>query len=123
MTHSLRHIALLSLLLVAPGMAGACGGSTVIGPDDATTGSGGSGGTGADGGAGPTAGGGDTSGGGGEGGTGGGVGGSGGSLPEGCPPIKPTQPGACAPEGLKCDYGGFCNFVDCLNGSWQFPLC
>ena len=41
---------------------------------------------------------------------------------EGCPPEKPTG-GTCAPEGLVCDYGGFCNFVVCSNGGWSFPVC
>ena len=48
--------------------------------------------------------------------------GSGGGLAEGCPAVKPTG-GTCAPEGLFCDYGGFCNSASCLGGVWSFPLC
>ena len=53
---------------------------------------------------------------------GGGTGGQGGGLAEGCPPTLPMS-GACTPDGLLCDYGGFCNFVMCESGSWTFPLC
>jgi hypothetical protein len=51
---------------------------------------------------------------------------SGGGGDEGaCPPDKP-EPGVaepCAPDGLVCDYGGFCNFVICEGGDWIAPIC
>jgi hypothetical protein len=49
--------------------------------------------------------------------------GAGGGLPEECPDEYPTTAGPCAPDGLVCDYGGFCNFVECFDGMWAFPLC
>jgi hypothetical protein len=51
-----------------------------------------------------------------------GGGGAGGGLAEGCPPALP-EGGACAPDGLMCDYGGFCNSATCEGGTWQFPIC
>jgi len=53
---------------------------------------------------------------------GGGLDGGGGQPQEGCPPSLPS-PGACAPDGLFCEYGGFCESVTCLNGIWVFPIC
>lgn len=52
-----------------------------------------------------------------------GGGGSDGGLPAGCPATIPTEPGPCAPDGLICEYGGFCNFVECFDGMWTWPLC
>ncbi|MEZ4440072.1 MAG: hypothetical protein R3B72_13330 [Polyangiaceae bacterium] len=49
--------------------------------------------------------------------------GVGGGLQEGCPDQKPDSAGSCSPDGLFCDYGGFCNFVECIDGQWAFPLC
>jgi hypothetical protein len=42
-----------------------------------------------------------------------------------CPPDKPELGAAepCAPDGLVCDYGGFCNSVICEGGDWIAPIC
>lgn len=49
--------------------------------------------------------------------------GSGGQPPEGCPEVLPLEPGPCAPDGLVCDYGGYCNFVVCHDGKWMHSPC
>ena len=53
---------------------------------------------------------------------GGGQGGVGGALSEGCPAEKPSG-GPCSPDGLFCDWGGFCNAAQCQDGMWVFPIC
>ena len=134
------------LAMVIAAFVVSCGGSA---EEDASGGSGGSGGSG-NGGAGGASGAGASTGGGGSSGSSGsgggsgssgsgggsgssGSGGSGGTSGTGasagtggtggtgeCPEDRPTEGGPCAPEGLRCQYGGVCSYdwVRCEGGQW-----